>query len=299
MLSLIQNFLEYLKNQKRCSIHTIDGYSRELYFLEAFLRSHLGEIPSEKNLEKLKLVEFRSYLSSRKKSGLSNATIARSISAIKSFFNYLKLHKKIKNIHIENLEHPKIPKRIPRAIDEIDIRKMILELENQNKPKWIIDRNRAVIFLCWGAGLRISEAISLTKEALQKDSMIIHGKGKKDRLVPLLPIVKETCLKAIKSCPYNILENDIFFKGMRGGNMSAREAQRLLESLRRSVGLPEHTTPHSLRHSFATHLLIKGTNLRALQKMLGHSSLSTTQNYTKITDSHLKSVYKKSHPRGK
>ncbi|MHA1540818.1 MAG: tyrosine-type recombinase/integrase [Alphaproteobacteria bacterium] len=298
MLILIKKFLEYLTNQKRYSKHTVDAYGRELYFFEVFLRKYKAEIPTKKTLAELNLTDFRAYFSERKKNKISNATIARNISSIKSFFTFLKKNKEIQNHNIENLEHPKIPKKLPKAIDEKDIKKMILELEKMQKPTWIIDRNRAIIFLCWGVGLRISEALSLTKKMLQNDSILIQGKGKKDRIIPFLPIVKEVCKKAINSCPFPILEDKIF-RGIRGGKMNPREAQRLLQYLRQAVGLPVHTTPHSLRHSFATHLLIKGTNLRILQKMLGHSSLSTTQNYTKITNVHLKNVYKKFHPKGK
>ncbi|MBN1783369.1 MAG: tyrosine recombinase XerC [Alphaproteobacteria bacterium] len=299
MLSLIKEFMDHLAHQKRYSMHTVDGYSRELHFFEAFLRNHLGGVPGMQNLTELSLMDFRSYLAHRKKQGVSNATIARSISALKSFFKYLSQHKKINNTAIENLEHPKTAKRLPRAIDEIDIYKMIHALETEKNPPWIIARNRALMFLCWGAGLRINEALSVTAKDMQQETIQIRGKGQKDRIIPLLPIIKEVCLKAIEACPFGISGTEPLFKGVRGGNMPAREAQRLLERLRRSVGLPEHTTPHSLRHSFATHLLTRGTNLRALQKMLGHASLSTTQNYTKITDTHLQDVYAKAHPKMK
>lgn len=299
MLNLIKDFIAHLSHQKRYSMHTVDGYQRELRFFEAFLRGHIGETPTDKTLKNLALMDLRSYLAHRKKEGASNTTIARSISALKSFFKYLSQHKNTRNIAIENLEHPKASKRLPRATDEIDIRKMIQTLETEQKDPWIIARNRALVFLCWGAGLRISEALNITSKNMQKDSLMIRGKGQKDRVIPLLPIVKEVCLKAIEMCPYSIESTESIFKGVRGGNMPAREAQRLLERLRRSVGLPEHTTPHSLRHSFATHLLTRGTNLRALQKMLGHSSLSTTQNYTKITNTHLQDVYAKAHPKMK
>lgn len=294
MREQINDFLNYLLMQKRYSKHTYESYKSELGLFENFLKQN-----ALLNLTELSLANFRTYLAFRKNKDISSATIAHSISILRSFFCYLARHKKIVNEAIESLEAPKKSKRLPRTIEVIDLEKMLQYLTEEKAPPWVQTRNLAIIFLCWGAGLRISEALGLRIDEVQSDRLMIRGKGQKERVVPLLPIVRHACLKAFEMCPFAHDSKETFLKGMRGETLNPREAQRMMVRLRGALGLPSDITPHSLRHSFATHLLARGTNLRSLQKMLGHSSLSTTQNYTKITDSQMQDVYAKSHPRMK
>ena len=297
MRYFIQSWLGYLQTQRRLSAHTLDGYSREIIFFQNFIQGHLGEEIDKKQLQKLTGADFRAYLAFRKNQKISDRSLARSVSILKTFFAFLQQKHDVKNDAISILRAPKIPKKLPRAIEESDVFSLLNALEAEDVLPWVVARNRAVLFFLWGAGLRIQEALNIQKKDVDRESLIIKGKGQKERVVPLLLLLRESAQEAIRLCPFEITQTDFIFRGVKGEQLNAREIQRLLLRLRRVVGLPEETTPHSLRHSFATHLLKRGTNLRALQKLLGHQSLSTTQGYTKISNTDLEDIYASSHPR--
>ncbi|MBN2676235.1 MAG: tyrosine recombinase XerC [Alphaproteobacteria bacterium] len=295
-MKIIEEFLQFLKIQKRVSEHTLDGYSRELQFFFQFLKGHFDK---EIELTDLILSDFRSYLAFRKNQNLSDSSLARVVSILKTFFRFLERKKAIKNTAIILLRAPKKPKRLPRAVAEKDLFDMLHFIQKENLPSWVILRNQTLLFFLWGAGLRMSEVLGIKRQDLKQDILHLTGKGQKDRLVPILPLLNESAQEMLKAMPFDAQDADFIFRGIQGKHLNPREVQRLLERVRRVMGLSEDTTPHSLRHSFATHLLQRKTDLRTLQKLLGHSSLSTTQIYTKISSADLEKEYLHAHPRMK
>lgn len=310
VVSLLKEFLEYLQSQKRYSNHTVISYRTDLLYFFDFLQKenfnqnsrqnpeqNPGQI-SKKILEDLTIHDFRSWLVFRKESDFSNSSTARALSCLRSFFAFHNRQKNLKNNQIKNLRTPKLSKTIPKAVDEPDI-KMIAEAINQfDQEEWYQKRDLALLTLIYGCGLRISEALGITKEHLvNPEVIIITGKGSKQRMLPVLTIVQNRINEYLASCPYNLKSDQPIFLGARGKKYNPRLFQKLISDIRKMLGLAETVTPHAFRHSFATHLLEAGGDLRTIQELLGHSSLSTTQRYTKIDKKRLLEVYNKSHPR--
>ena len=252
-------------------------------------------------IELLKLRDFRSWLSFLKiiNPDIKPNSIARARASIKSFYFFCIHEKKITSSEVKKLNNPRLPKTLPRPLSENQILKFI-ELLDQEKNEFIRKRNKALIYLFWGCGLRVSEALSLNKKQIDADFLIILGKGRKERMIPLLPIIKEEINKWLL-IRKNIfpLEDDALFVSKIGNRLSPRYVQKFIEKIRNQLGLEKNVTPHSFRHSFSSHLLMNGVDLRTLQMLLGHSSLSTTQHYLKITNKFADEVYKKTHPRAK
>ncbi len=302
VLNLYDNWLKWLLNQKNYSPNTISSYSYDYKYFINFVFNHLSASKvSLKDLQKLALRDFRSWLSFLKtiNPNLSAKSLARARASIKSFYFYCILIKKIKSSEIYNLANPKLPKNLPRAVSENQIIKVINILKCE-KNKFLQLRNTALIYLLWGCGLRVSELLSLNNKQINDNYIIIFGKGKKERIVPLLPEIKIKITEWIEWKHKNFnYDNDALFISRLGKRLSPRYVQKLIEKLRLQLDLDKNFTPHALRHSFATQLLMNGVDLRTLQMMLGHSSLSTTQHYLKVTNKFVENVYKKTHPRAK
>ncbi len=300
LLPLLKGWLEYLQNERRVSPHTFNAYERDVTAFLNFLADHRGYAPDKTDLAELAPVDFRSFLAKRRRDGLSAASIARTLSAIRAFFKYLRRNDILHNDAIGAVRSPKLPKRLPRPLAEEVAKKTLNDVADFAMESWVGDRDIAVLTLLYGCGLRISEALNLNREDLPDGDMLrVMGKRNKERLVPLLPVVREAIENYLKSCPTNLPLNGPLFIGVQGKRLNARMIQLAMQKLRAAMGLPPSATPHALRHSFATHLLTAGGDLRSIQELLGHASLSTTQYYTDVDTSYLMDVYNNAHPGAK
>ena len=288
--ALIARWSAWLTGERMYSPHTVDAYCRDLAIFTAFFDKPL----SLKKLARIDIRGFRAYLSSRAAENISKTSLAREISTIRNFFRWLNKNDIIKNDAISLLSSPRQPKALPRAADAEDIFKLLGKAcQNAARP-WEGLRDKAVFTLLYGCGLRISEALSLNIGDLDDQHLLrITGKGNKTRLVPLLPAVVDSINNYLAECPYRQQTGDPMFLGARGERLSPRIIQRQMQKIRLEIGLPETITPHALRHSYATHLLAAGTDLRSIQELLGHSSLTTTQRYTEVEIEKLKEEYHK------
>ena len=294
------NWLNYLSNIKKLSQNSIVSYKNDLSKFFIFFQDYIEKNIGLKEIESIKISEFRSFLTYRRNSEISSNSIARNISALKSFFRFLIKNNKIKESSVFNLKSPKLKKSLPRPINVDLAIQVIKQAEEIEDEKWIGLRNKAILILLYGCGLRISEALSLNYDDVQnEDHILIKGKGEKERIVPMMPYIKKGIENYLEACPKEIISGEALFIGKRFSRLSPRIIQYALEKIRTALSLPETATPHALRHSFATHLLDSGGDLRTIQELLGHSSLSTTQKYTKVETSKLLDIYKKSHPLAK
>jgi len=300
----IGDWTRWLESERRASSHTADAYQRDLAAFFIFLSDHLGGEPSLNDLQSLTPADFRSYLARRSAEGLARTSVARAMSTLRNFFRYLDRTGKVHNPAINAVRTPKTPSSIPKALTPEDALAAVKTAgELQDKP-WLARRDMAIMLLLYGCGLRISEALNLDGRDIGTDkstegTLRIIGKGNKERIVPVLPIVSQAIVAYRESCPHAITAEDPLFVGSRGARLSARVVQRQVEKVRKLLGLSDSATPHAFRHSFATHLLAKGGDLRTIQELLGHASLSTTQRYTAVDEEKLKAVYEEAHPRAK
>jgi len=293
----MEKWVDFLKNEKQASSHTIKAYQRDLSDFIGFCQSYLGYELTKEDLEGFGAITFRSWLAELAKQGKKRTSIARHLSVVKSFFSFLERNGLAKNPIVHSIRTPKLPKALPKPLSAPDA--MDLTALAAEQGDWVSLRDHALFVLLYGCGLRISEALSLRGDLTLSDpTLIIQGKGKKQRLVPVLPKVREALRAYRNACPLHLEAAGSFFKGKRGGDLGARAVQKSMEALRRRLNLPETATPHSLRHSYATHLLSSGADLRTIQELLGHASLSTTQKYTEIETDQLLEVHRKAHPHG-
>ncbi|MBT7942944.1 MAG: tyrosine recombinase XerC [Alphaproteobacteria bacterium] len=300
VLNAIEEWRNWLQHEKRCSIHTLDGYMRDLGTFLSFVSDHLGFAPGLNDLEKLKTADFRSYLARRTGDGLAKSSMARGLSTVRNFFRFLERAGLVHNAAVGNIRTPKVPKSIPKALAEDEALEVVSTIDELGQEPWVGMRDVAVMTMLYGCGLRISEALGLNRQQAPKgDAIIITGKGNKQRLVPLLPAVITAVDNYLQACPYNLEPDGPLFVGVRGKRLSPRIVQLQVAKLRALIGLPETATPHAMRHSFATHLLSGGGDLRTIQELLGHASLSTTQRYTDVDAGRLSAVYQGTHPRAK
>jgi len=294
--SEVQNLIEewqiWLSKEKRFSDHTVDAYARDLSFFINFF-----ENVSVVFLQNLELRDFRRFISHRAAMDLEKTSLSREISAIKNFFNWLFKKHRIKNEAVFLVSNPKTAKTLPKAIDAPEAFELLDQVALFAKSDWQGLRDKAVMMLLYGSGLRISEALALNFGDIKKDqkAFVVKGKGNKERLVPLLPIVFEAIEAYVNAAPYSFKENEALFVGARGERLSARIIQRQMQKIRTYMGLPDSVTPHALRHSFATQLLSEGCDLRSIQELLGHASLSTTERYTNVSLNKLKTEYDKAY----
>jgi integrase/recombinase XerC len=305
LAAAIGDWQVWLRDEKRASPHTCQAYRRDLTDFLTFLTAHLGQAPALADLSGLATADFRAWLAARAGSGLQRSSTARALSTLRGFFRWLKRHGLADNAALAVLRTPKVPKSVPKALTAGEAEEAIATVAELSDDDWIGKRDSAVLLLLYGCGLRIGEALGLTLGQAPKpkqDSLLVTGKGNKQRMVPLLPVVAEAIADYLAACPFARSPNDQegdapLFLGKRGGPLSARRVQERLSELRCLLGLPESATPHALRHSFATHLLAGGGDLRAIQELLGHASLASTQRYTDVDVAGLLEVYDRAHPR--
>lgn len=291
---------EWLADEKRAAAHTVESYQSDLAHFLNFLSEYRGGKTRLSDLAGVSLMGFRAWLAQMAHENIGAASRARALAGVRNFFRWLDKTGQLHNPAIDLLRAPKTPKRLPRPLSEDSAQEVVALAKNVPHAAWIGLRDQALFTLLYAAGLRISEALALThKDLVQKERIVVTGKGNKQRSVPLLPIVQETLATYLESCPYAGGGNDPVFVGARGEVLNPGVAQRQLRQLRRDLNLPDTVTPHALRHSFATHLLASGADLRSLQELLGHSSLSTTQLYTRIESVQLAATYRAAHPRAK
>ena len=302
MNDAVADFINYLKQTKHYSEHTATAYERDISDFLKFYVKFSGATPSLKDMARLDTIFFRSFLADCLRRKLAHKSTARALSSVRGFFKYLIKKYGIKNEAIGLISSPKVPRKLSKAIDAIDVKNMRDAIDSIDAAEpWIAARDWALVVLLFGCGLRISEALGLTNRNIQghPEVLSIVGKGNKERLVPVLPIVWDAIDKYIKLRPFGNDADDELFRSVRGLPMSARMAEKVVENLRHWLQLPDYVTPHALRHTFATALLAGGADLRSLQELLGHSSLSTTQLYTKVNMAEISNIYAHAHPRAK
>ncbi len=303
--TIISDFATHLRDDRRRSPHTVRAYGITAERFCAFLMDHIGGGVGADEIKALKQADIRSYLAYRRGDGLTNSSAARELSALRAFLK----HVGGDEAQIPQIKGPKVKRGVPRPASPDDILAMAEDIAEGAREDWIGARDWAVLLLLYGSGLRISEALALTGDALPlSDTLRVTGKRSKVRIVPLLPQVRAAIEHYIDLCPYPIAQdfarckNDRIagsplFRGQRGGPLSPNMIRRVVQQARTKLGLSDSTTPHALRHSFATHLLAGGADLRSLQELLGHASLSSTQVYTAVDAAHLLDVYNAAHPR--
>jgi integrase/recombinase XerC len=296
---LAQDYLAYLAQERRASPHTIEAYGRDIAYFLGFLTQHLGEEPTLSHLQALREADLRGWLAALASDAQTNRTRARKLSAIRSFFRYLARRHGLANLAAKLVGSPKIMPPVPRALPPPQARAAAEEIGDVSALAATQARDVALFTLLYGTGLRISEALALdVGDAPHAGGTLrVLGKGAKERLVPVLPAVAEAIAAWLKLHPRAHDPHAPLFTGTRGGRLDPAVAQRTLRLFRRLAGLPEHATPHALRHSFATHLLAGGADLRAIQDLLGHASLSTTQRYTSVDQAGLLKTWRDTHPR--
>lgn len=291
-------WLTYLRAEKNMSPHTIRAYAGDVSQFILFLGPHLGHAPSVADLANADLRAFRAWLSRRTMDGAAASSRARSLSGIKNLMSWMDKQGVMHNAAIRTVRTPKKPRKLPRPLFEKQALNLINHAGINSEEDWTDQRNRALFTLLYGCGLRIDEALSLDIRHLPRDGFLrVMGKGRKERQVPVLRIVEDMINSYRRACPFPETPDRPLFMGARGKRMRQQIAQKALRELRIELGLPENATPHALRHSFATHLLQNGANLREIQELLGHASLSTTQRYTDVDATELMKIYKAAHPR--
>ncbi|MBF0306481.1 MAG: tyrosine recombinase XerC [Alphaproteobacteria bacterium] len=296
----VEGWRGWLDDERRASAHTLDGYSRDLAGFLAFLREHLGEEPGLAALGSLSPADFRAFMARRSGEGVSRSSLARCMSSLRSFFRWLDRGGKVHNPALTAVRSPRPPRSVPKPLapDEA-LETLATAAELQDEP-WLAARDTALFTLLYGCGLRLGEALSLNRRDMPRgEAMTITGKGRKQRVVPLLPVVVEAVAAYVALCPHKGATDSPLFLGARGKRLDPGVVQRQMRSLRALLGLPETATPHALRHSFATHLLAGGGDLRTIQELLGHASLSTTQRYTEVDSARLMTIYGDAHPRAR
>lgn len=288
-------FAAHLARDRRRSAHTVRAYEATAVRLVAFLGGHWGEAVTREGLRRASAADLRAYLAHRRSGGLTNASAARELSAVRAF---LKFAVDADGADIPRLRGPRVKKGIPRPVSPDEALALAEDVADDAREPWIAARDLAVLLLLYGAGLRIGEAMGLTGAVLPLgETMRVTGKRGKTRIVPLLPQVRDAVEDYVRRSPYGTAPGEALFRGARGGPLSPAIIRRSVRAARTRLGLPPRTTPHALRHSFATHLLGRGADLRALQELLGHASLSSTQIYTAVDAAHLLDVYRNAHPR--
>jgi integrase/recombinase XerC len=292
-------WVAWLAGERRASPHTVAAYGRDLAFFLDFLTGHLGDTPSLATFAALSATDYRAYLAHRA-ARVERASIARGLSVVRGFVRFLERRGFASSPALAVLRAPKLPRSVPKPLSVVDAAEIVEAPAALVASAWQAKRDIALLTLLYGCGLRLAEALGLKRsEAPRGDIVTITGKGRKQRLVPVLPVVREAIADYLAACPYPLAADGPLFVGARGGPLNPRIVQRQMQTLRGMLGLPETATPHALRHSFATHLLGGGGDLRAIQELLGHASLSTTQRYTSVETERLLAIYESAHPRAR
>ena len=299
----VARWLAHLGSERRMSAKTLDAYERDVRQFLQFLAGHLGGAPSLGGLAKLGPQDVRAFMAARRAAGTSGRSLMRALAGARSFAGFLERNGKGKVGALAAVRMPKVPRTLPKPL-AIAAAKRIADAElraGDHREPWLLARDSAVLALLYGSGLRISEALGLKRADMpapgQGDAITVTGKGNKQRMVPVLPQVTQLIADYVALWPHDLPADGPLFVGARGGPLSPRIVQLVMEQLRGALSLPDSATPHALRHSFATHLLARGGDLRAIQELLGHASLSTTQIYTAVDTERLLEVYRSAHPR--
>ncbi len=300
-------WLIHLSAERRMAEKTLDAYERDLRQFCVHMTHYLGYPPRVGDFANLKPLQLRGYLAKRRDAGNGARTLARDLAGIRSFVHYLEKQGKASSAGLKAMRAPKQPVTLPKPVTAQEAMQLTKHTEQMHATPWIAARDAALMTLLYGCGLRISEALGLTledfalrnnsKPCARADSLRILGKGGKTRLVPVLPVVCEALDHYLKLCPYTLHSDDVLFRGARGGPVQTAIIQKSMRLMRGALGLPDTATPHAMRHSFATHLLGNGGDLRTIQELLGHASLSTTQKYTAVDTEALLKTWSAAHPR--
>lgn len=278
--------------------NTLTAYRGDVVDFIAFLTEYHGDAQGLTPLSRITVPDMRAWMAQTRSGGASARSLARKLSAVKSFYRWLAEREGFEPTAVLSTRAPKFQKKLPRPLNEDAARAMIETVGQQSLKGWVGARDMAVVTLLYGCGLRISEALGMMGRDLPLgEAMRIIGKGGKERVVPVLPVARQAVQTYVRLCPFEMEANAPVFRGVRGGALNARLVQKVTEQARMQLGLPATATPHAMRHSFATHLLSAGGDLRTIQELLGHASLSTTQAYTSVDTVHLMKVYEASHPK--
>jgi integrase/recombinase XerC len=294
-----QEWLESLKSERRLSPNTLDAYERDTRQFLIFLTGHLAGPPKLSDIHTLRPADLRAFLAQRRRDGSGPRSLGRHLAGLRSLLKYLERQGLINAAAAGAVRAPKQPKSLPKPLTAPQATNLTFTESQLHEEPWIAARDAAVLTLLYGCGLRISEALGLLPGEIEPGTktLRIKGKGGKTRIVPLLPVVSEAVTRYQEICPYHLTADQPLFRGARGGPLQAAIIQRQMQRMRGALGLPDTATPHALRHSFATHLLAGGGDLRTIQELLGHASLSTTQVYTGVDTTRLLDVYDRAHPR--
>lgn len=282
---------------RRLAPKTIEAYDRDISQFLTFLCGHFAHLVSLTDLKTLKASDIRGFMAHRRSQGVTSTSLARCLSAIRSFSKFLEKNGHEMSGALALIKSPKLPKSLPKALSVTEAKSLISATHDMVDKPWVAARDAAALSLCYGAGLRIAEALAITRTDLEPDSLRVIGKGGKTRIVPLLPQVRQAIDAYLALCPFDLDYLMPIFRGEKGKTLSPRILQLRMKDLKSALGLPPSATPHALRHSFATHLLGNGGDLRSIQELLGHASLSSTQIYTRVETEQLLNAYNKAHPR--
>ncbi|MGF1650997.1 MAG: tyrosine recombinase XerC [Hyphomicrobiaceae bacterium] len=295
---LLAIWLETLTRDLGRSPQTVEAYARDVRQLITFLSHQLKRQATLADILDLTVQNLRAFLAQRRKQGVGSRSLARGLSGLRAFYAWLEHEHGLTNRAVTRIARPKLPHSVPKPLT-VESACAVTTAALHDEP-WVCARNHAVLLLLYGAGLRISEALGMTVGDAPvdgRDVLVVRGKGDKERLVPILPIISTAISDYLGQCPFELDSADALFRGVRGGPLSPRIVQLVMEQARADLGLPQSATPHALRHSFATHLLSAGADLRQIQELLGHASLSTTQLYTEVDSARLLAIYDQAHPR--
>lgn len=295
-------WLDWLAHEKRRAPLTVKGYAHDLDRFLAFLQAHQGDAVDLAAIAGLTLQDLRAWLAARQRAGAARRSTARALAAVRSFYRYLDRHAGLSNPAALSLRTPRRPARLPKPVAPEQALELLASTELAAREPWVALRDRALFLLLYGGGLRIGEALMLERGALGRDprslrALNVIGKGGKARRIPVIEPVADGLARYLEACPHRQDDRTPLFLGTRGKRLQAAVARRQMQTLRRLLGLPETTTPHSLRHGFATEMLAGGADLRVIQELLGHASLSTTQGYTRVDAAGLAKLYARAHPR--
>ena len=295
---LLEEWISAQSDLAAASENTVAAYRRDVSGFIEFLTGHLGGEVRGADLESVGLREMRAWMARERMRGVTPRTLARELSAVKSFFRWAGEKRGFDPVGVLMVKSPKFQRSLPRPLSESAARNAMEFAGKATGEKWVAARDEAVVALMYGCGLRVSEALSLAWRDLPiPDALRVRGKGGKERIVPVIPATREAVRKYAELCPHACEAEEPLFLGSRGGPLNQRTVRKTLEQVRISLGLPQTATPHAMRHSFATHMLKYSGDLRAIQELLGHASLSTTQAYTAVEQSQLRKVYERAHPR--
>ncbi|NNK77168.1 MAG: tyrosine recombinase XerC [Litoreibacter sp.] len=296
---LLQTWLTHLKSIAGASENTLEAYRHDVTGFLSFLAVHHGAAAGLEPLRKITPSDMRAWMAQERRRGVSARSLARQVSAVKSFYRWFAERDGFEATAVLATRSPKFQNKLPRPLAKDAARAMIDTVGMQSRADWIAARDTAVVTLMYGCGLRISEALSLTtSQTPLPETLRIVGKGGKERVVPVIPAARNAVAEYMRLLPYPLDPQGLIFRGARGGPLSPRMISKVMEQARLQLGLPATATPHAMRHSFATHLLEAGGDLRAIQELLGHASLSTTQAYTAVDTARLMEIYNRAHPRG-